>query len=193
MNAGLAAWSRRLVGGCLGAGLAACGSLLPEGRSDTPLPFDSYEAAQTALDKVKPFETRLDALKPLGFDPQAGPNVTLIPYPDVIARLAPHPGVPIDALDPGIRRCILAQTACSAYLFHFETQHRERLGGFWLDFLNFRRVTRTTGWRFDALVVVSDGLVLFRNAAGQARIDQTERQHNPLGPLQPAGESALRR
>jgi hypothetical protein len=42
----------------------------------------------------------------------------------------------------------------------------------------------------DALVVVTDGKVLFRNHGGQPQIDRTERQVNPLGPLQPAGESA---
>ena len=40
------------------------------------------------------------------------------------------------------------------------------------------------------MVVVSNGRVSFRNAAGQPRIDRTDNQRNPLGPLQPAGESA---
>ena len=35
----------------------------------------------------------------------------------------------------------------------------------------------------------ADGTVLFRNYAGQARTDRVEKQVNPLGPFQPAGEA----
>ena len=56
--------------------------------------------------------------------------------------------------------------------------------------LNFRRTTRVSGWRFDGLLAVRDGVVLFRSYGGEPRTDRTERQVNPLGPLQPAGEAA---
>jgi hypothetical protein len=170
--------------------LAGCTSLLPSGSSGTPSPFPNFEQARAAAEKIVAFQTRTSELKSLGFDPQEGANVTIIPYPEIVARLAPHPGVPLAALDPGVRKCIDAQALCRAYLFHFEQQDRERQGGFWMDFLNVRRVTKVSGWWFDALVVVSDGTVLFRNMGGQARTDRIEKQTNPLGPLQPAGESA---
>ncbi|TWO72717.1 hypothetical protein FN976_04085 [Caenimonas sedimenti] len=38
--------------------------------------------------------------------------------------------------------------------------------------------------------VVDDNLVLFRNYSGQAHTVRVEKQTHPLGPLQPAGESA---
>ena len=171
-------------------GLTACASLLPHGSSATPTPFASFEQARDASAKVVAFQTRTSDLKSLGFDPHDGANVTLIPYPEVVARLAPHPGVPLAELEPGVRQCIQAQSLCSAYLFHFEQQDRRREGGFWSDFLNISRVTKVSGWWFDLLVVVSSDTVLFRNIAGQARMDRLERQTNPLGPLQPAGESA---
>ena len=62
-------------------------------------------------------------------------------------------------------------------------------GGFLLDFLNFRRTVRVSGWRFNGLVAVRDGVVLFRSYGGEPRNDRTDRQVNPLGPLQPAGEA----
>jgi hypothetical protein len=158
--------------------LGGCSSLLPKGSTDTPSPFASFEQAQVAVEKIVAFQTRTSDLKTFGFDPKEGKNVTLIPYPDIVARLAPHPGVPLAALDSGVRQCIEAQTACRAYLFHFERQDRRR------------RSTTVTGWWFDALVVVSNETVLFRNFAGQARIDRIEKQNNPLGPFQPAGEHA---
>jgi len=172
------------------AALSGCSHLLPEGSTDTPSGFDSFEAAQAAAGRIVPLRTRVTELKGLGFDPEGGTNVTLIPYPDIAARLAPYPALPMSALDPGVRRCIEAQAACRGYLFHFERQNRRRTGGFWPDFLNFRRTTAITGWWFDALVVTSDGTVLFRNIAGQPQVDKVEQQRNPLGPLQPAGERA---
>jgi hypothetical protein len=95
-----------------------------------------------------------------------------------------------DTQFPRRNRVRVARRSCRAWLFHFERQDRHREGGFVGDFLNVKRVTKTTGWSFDALVVASDGVVLFRNWGGQPNSDKLERQINPLGPLQPAGESA---
>lgn len=167
-----------------------CSSMLPRSSTSTPSPFDSFEQAEDAAERIVPFKTLVSELKSLGFDPDAGANVTLIPYPEIIARLAPYQGVAVSDLDPGIRRCIEAQRACRAYRFHFAREDRAREGSFWPDFFNLRRVTSTKGWWFDALVVVSDGIVLFRNVAGQARTDRLDKQTNPLGPFQRAGESA---
>lgn len=171
-------------------GLSACSSLLPRGDSNIASPFESYAQAQAAADKIVPFQTRTADLASMGFDYSDGRNVVRIPYPDLLARLAPYPGVPMDALDPGIRQCIHARNECRAYAFHFERKQRKRTGTFWYDFFNIRRITHVTGWSFDALIVVTDGTVLFRNFGGQAQIDQTERSVNPLGPLQPAGEAS---
>lgn len=170
--------------------LAGCSSLLPRGASDTPSPFETFAQAQAAAERIAPFTTKLTELKGIGFDYESGTNVTAIPYPDVLARLAPYSGVPMDTLDPGIQKCIAARNACKGWLFHFGRLDRKREGGFWGDFFNMRRVTKTTGWSFDALIVASDGTVLFRNMGGQPNIDRVDRQLNPLGPLQPAGESA---
>ncbi len=173
----------------LALALVGCGSLLPRGSQDTPAGFTSFKQAEVAVQRVVGLKTRTEELKALGFDPVAGTNVTLIPYPDIVTRLAPNPGIPLEQLDPGIRQCIEAQSACRGYVFHFERQDRRRRGGFWLDFLNLRRTTYITGWWFDTLIVVSDSTVLFRNYGGQASTDRVEKQVNPLGPLQPAGEA----
>ena len=175
-----------------GAALGACTSLLPRGSSDAGTGFASFEEARVAADRIVPLKTRLQALGDLGFDIGRGQNVTLISYPEIVVRLTPHPGVPINLLDAGIRQCIDIQMACRGYVFRFEREDRKREGGFWLDFFNVDRTTRLTGWRFEALIVVSDDMVLFRNFSGQARIERIERQRNPLGPFQPAGEGAGR-
>jgi hypothetical protein len=173
----------------LSASLAGCASLLPRGSSEQPSGFDSFESAQRALEQVLPFRTTVAELAGLGFDPEGGRNVTLVPYPEVVTRLAPHPGVPLETLDEGVRACVAAQAQCRAYVFHLGGQTQRREGSFWLDFFNFKRTTAVAGWRFDGLVVVRGDLVVFRNFGGEARIDRTERQVNPLGPLQRAGDA----
>lgn len=175
---------------CASLALAGCTPLLPKASSVAASSFDSYEAARQALEKVIPYQTRVEELRALGFDPQASANVTVIPYPEVVTRLAPHPGVPLEQLEPGVRDCILAQTQCRAYVFRYGQQRRVREGGFWSDFFNFDRTVSVTGWRFEGLVVVRNGVVLFRSIGGEPRTDRVDRQHNPLGPLQPAGEAA---
>lgn len=170
--------------------LAACGSLLPRGSTESQSGFASFEDARDAIERVKPYETTVAQLKGLGFDVQDAANVRQIPYPEVVARLAPNPSVPLSMLDPGIRDCIEARQLCRAYEFSFGQQDSRREGSFWADFLNFRRRTEISGWKFQGLIVARDGVVLFRNHGGEPHIKQTERQSNPLGPLQPAGEAA---
>jgi len=169
--------------------LAGCSHLLPRGNTEEPSQFESFEAAAAAFDRIVSHQTTVGELKTLGFDVQASSNMTLIPYPQLTARLSPDPGVPFETLDTGIRECILAHQACQAYEFHFSREAVHREGGFLLDFLNFRRTVRVSGWRFNGLVAVRDGVVLFRSYGGEPRNDRTERQVNPLGPLQPAGEA----
>lgn len=170
--------------------LAGCGHLLPRQTSITQSSFEDFEAARRALDQATPFKTTVEDLRLLGFDVRDSANVTLIPYPELVSRLAPNPSVPLSELDAGIRECILSRMACQAYEFELGRQKRQREGGFWADFLNFRRTTAVSGWRFKALVVVRDGVVLFRNYGGEPKVVRTERQVNPLGPFQPAGEAA---
>jgi len=145
------------------------------------------------LEKIRPYQTTFNEIKALGFDPDVSANVTIIPYPEVITRLAPHQGVPLDALDGGVRDCILALMQCRAYIFRYERENRRREGSFLLDFFNVRRTVNVTGWRFEGLVVVRNGMVLFRNSSGEPRADHVEQQVNPLGPLQSGGEWATYR
>jgi len=182
----------RLVIALVSVGVMGCGSLLPSTARETPSPFGSFEAAKLAIEKVRPYQTTVAELTALGFDIRNSPNVTLIPYPESAARLAPHPGVPLTDLDRGVRDCLTAISACRVYIFHFGDEHNKREGSFWADFLNFRRITHVTGWRFEGLVALSDGVVLFSNYSGDALIQRTDKQTNPLGPLQPAGEAAGR-
>lgn len=173
--------------------LGGCASWLPQGSSEAPSPFNSFEAARSAIEKVIPYTTYIADLKPLGFDVEADKNVLEIPYPQLIARLLPLPYAAPEQLDQGLLDCMVAKQACRAYEFHFSKTVVDREGAFLPDFLNFRRVTHTKGWRFECVILVrQDGLVLFANYGGEPRIDLTEIRRNPLGPLQSIGESTPR-
>jgi len=168
--------------------LAGCASLLPHGRAVDVSPFASYEAAHAAFVQVQPYRTTVDELKALGFDAAASPNVEQVPYPQWIGLLV-HPNVPLERTDGGIRDCVDAAEACRAYLFRFGRLERERAGHFVADFFNFRRIVRTQGWRFEGVVLMRDGLVLFRSHGGQPKLETVDDRSNPLGPLQGLGES----
>lgn len=169
---------------------AGCTSFLPHGRSDLTSRFTNFEAARDALEQLVPYRSTMEDMRRLGFDWSVAANVKLIPYPEIVSRLAPNPSIPLDMLDPGIRDCIQARQACRAYEFTIGQEKHVREGGFFRDFLNFDRTTHTTGWRFQGLVVVRDDIVLFRNFGGEPQIDKTDRQRNPLGPFQSGGEAA---
>lgn len=169
--------------------LGGCASLLPAATSDASSSFQSFKQAKAAFERIEPLKTPASALKLIGFDTEGIQNVRLIPYPDLVSRLAPNASIAMADLDPGIRDCIQARMACIAYEFHFARESRERKGNFMLDFLNFKRTTWVRSWRFDALVVVSGGVVLFRNFGGEPDNERIEHQVNPLGPLQSGGES----
>lgn len=171
--------------------LSACAHLLPDQAVDTRPPFASFAAARAAVERIAPFHTRISELGALGFDVERQRNVTVIAYPDVVTRLAPNSSIPLDALDAGIRECILARDACVAYGFHFGAERRERRGGFLADFFNFERTTAVSGWRLDALIVVRGDTVLFRNFSGEPDNFRIEHLRNPLGPLQSAGDQLV--
>ena len=175
----------------LAASALACGCahLLPDGSTDASMSFTSFEAAQNAFERIVPYRTAVKDLKSVGFDLAANRNVRLIPYPDLVARLAPNASIPLSEHDVGIRECILARSACQVYEFHLAHETRSRRGGFVQDFLNFKRTTAVIGWRFDALVAVRDDVILFRAFGGEPHNERIEHESNPLGPLQSGGES----
>jgi hypothetical protein len=171
-----------LLGGC------ASGRLLPDASTAVRAEFTNFDAARRAFENIEPYKTTVDDLKTLGFD-TGSTNVRLIGYPDVVASLAPNSSLSLDQLDPGIRDCILSRLECRAYEYRVANETRVRTGGFFLDWLNFKRTTEVNAWQFDAIVAVRNGVVLFRNYGGAPHNERTERQVNPLGPLQGAGDA----
>ncbi len=169
---------------------AGCASLLPKSKSETEAPWKTFEDVKRTFDAIEPGRTTLQELKDVGYDPYANPNVTVLDYSIVMSKFAPNT-VRDEYLEPGIRECMQAQNKCSAYLLDHRQIHRDRVGNFFLDIVNFKRRTSVTGWRFGAVVVVVEDRVVHKSWTGVPAIREVEEDVNPLGPLQESATSLL--
>ncbi len=173
----------------LGALLAGCSALLPRSVNVTEVAWTSFEEAQAAIESLTPSETRKVGLVHSGLDPIANPAITILTYSDIVQRFATGSAVRPEDLDAGIRKCLVRGQACTGFAINAKQVNKKRTGNFFLDALNFRRETETTGWTFNAIVLLVDDIVVYRRYGGQPRILERETNSNPLGPLQGWGES----
>jgi hypothetical protein len=171
------------------AAAAGCSVLLPQAQTNTNTGWKSFDEAKTAIEAMRPHHTRVADLRAAGLDPYTNPNVELLNYSDILRRF-PLTGA-VTRLDPGLRECIEAGKACIGYAVDIRTEHKERVGPFLLDVLSFRRETRSTGWTFNALVLLVDGEVVYALYGGKPAILQTDKTVEPLGPLQDWNPSGL--
>ena len=158
-----------------------CVALLPSGKAVAESPWVYYADAKAAFDSIIVGTTTVEDLKKLGFDVQASPNLKVLNYLDIAATVQ---GIPTQELDPGLQACLHARAECRAYVFEPKRTYSKRIGNFWLDVANFRRVTQETGWHFKALIVFVNHHVAYKLASGEPQIDQLQDQFNPLGPIQ---------
>ena len=172
--------------------LGGCSSLLPRGDTATESPWQDFEDAQKTFDQIVPHRTTVEELRTMHLDPRANPNITLLNYSDILRRFIPSPSVDPKELDDGVKECIAARTGCIGYEVDHRMIKRKRVGSFWLDFLNFKRDTDVTGWRFNAVLLLRDNVVIYKITGGQPKIHDTDLTRNPLGPLQGFGESSIR-
>lgn len=171
--------------------LAGCASLLPTSNTATQTPWGSFDEAMRMFDSIQPSKTTSQDLKAMGLDPFVQANIAILNYADLIRRFAPPGSSSLADLDPALRRCIEAIDNCRGYEIDQRETHQEHIGNFWLDFLNFRRVVKTTGWRFTATLVINGDLVVHKVWSGQPAVRAVEDTRNPLGPAQGIGLSNL--
>lgn len=179
-----------LIAGLVWA-FSGCSSLLPHSTQEVKTPWRNYAEAQAIFDQIIPAKTTLTELKKLGFDPAQITNVSILNHADLLRRLAGSGSFDIGLLDNSLRACLPSQSACFAYEIEQTLMDRKRVGNFWLDFLNFDKQTDITGWQFDAIVVLNDDIVIYKQWSGKPSIHQFERERSPLGPLQGWGPSLI--
>lgn len=166
--------------------MAGCGSMLPS-SSNASSSFRHFEDLRAAVDSLRPGNSDERTLADLGIDPVSLPNTRILTYADLLRRFQPGTVVGHEELDPGIAACLRARNACRGWELNAAYIANQRTGNFLADFFNFRRHTVTTGWRFDALILIANGVVVYRAWGGQPSVNQVDRRNNPLGPLQDIG------
>jgi len=82
---------------------------------------------------------------------------------------------------------------CRGYEIDQRSMKRDRYGNFWLDVFNFRRKIDIVGWRFNGVILMREGMVVYKLTGGQPAIHEHEESTQPLGPFQGIGESRLLR
>ncbi len=161
-----------------------CSALLPSVENTTKSPWQSFDEAKTAFDKIIPNQTTRQDLKKLGFDPFETPNVNLITYLDLTVKFIPNQSIRLEDLDPSVQVCLKAREACQGYEVSPKILRGKRYGNVVLDLFNFRRKKLTTGWHFNALIVLQKDLVVYKLWGGEPNISEFEDKKNPLGPFQ---------
>ena len=184
----------RLVGASLltamTLGLQGCASWLPKAAAD-PVYFTSFDQARQAIEAIEPGRTRTADLKAMHLDTVQQPNTVVLSYADILRRVMGGSVLAKQDLAPGIVQCLEAHDACRGLEFNINSIHKDRVGSFWLDFINFKRETVTSGWRFNALILSVDEVVVYRSWGGQPEVNLVDKQRNPLGPLQEIGPAIV--
>lgn len=164
--------------------MTGCSNLLPTVEQITESQWKSYEDAKQSFDKIMPGKTTFGELKALGFDPFESPNIKLINYLDITRIFIPNESIRLADLHPNIRTCLKAKIACQGYQISPKITYSERYGNVVLDVFNFRRKTKTTGWKFQGLIILNGELVVYKLESGEPKILELDDRENPLGPLQ---------
>lgn len=164
--------------------------MLPRARSESS-PFKTFEEARDAIDALVPMKSDVAALTKMGIDPVKQPNTVILTQADIVRRFVPSALIKRDDLDPGVLACLDARDACRGWEIAASRILKARTGNFLADFTNFSRRSETTGWRFNALVLLVNDVVVYRAWGGQPRVNEIEVTTNPLGPLQEMGPAIV--
>lgn len=170
--------------------MGGCSSLLPRARSESSS-FKSFEEARNAIDGLVPMKSNVAELSRLGIDPAQQPNITILTQADVVRRFVPSALLKREDLDPGVLVCLEARDACRGWEMTASRINKKRTGNFLADFTNFSRHAETTGWRFNALILLVNDVVVYRAWGGQPSVNEKEVSTNPLGPLQEMGPAII--
>lgn len=164
--------------------LCGCSHLLPGLKREVSNSWPDFAGVKLSFDEVVPYQTTMEAVRKLGFDPFVTPNMQILNQAQVVDAALPSPLQERSSIPRGIVDCMDAGSRCMGYALEPSRIQVQRVGCLLLDLLNFRRDTVTTGWKFAALIVVIDDQVVYTQWSGQPQIQTTVHSINPLGPLQ---------
>lgn len=164
-----------------GAGCA----VLPSTQSTSKSKWVTYDDAHKAFDTVVVDKTTRKDLQFLGFTPDGNANVRILNYVDV-GNLFGSAFRPED-LPQGVKTCFSAQDGCEGYVVAVRNVNAKRDGNVAADLFGFRKYTHTTGWEFQATLVLVNEHVVYKLWNGTPEVENFEHQSTPLGPMQNLG------
>lgn len=168
-----------LAAGCLL--LSAC-AVLPTTDTKSPSKWASYEDAKKAFDLAILNVTTDKDLDFLGFTPDGMPNVQIINYVDVVKSFGS--AFKLEDLPVGVRKCFDARDNCRAYVVRVTNTRAKREGNIAMDLFGFRKYVHTSGWEFEATLVLVNNVLVYKLWNGTPEIESYQKEKTPLGPLQ---------
>jgi hypothetical protein len=170
--------------------LAACSntSLLPRESKTSSASFQTYEQVQSAYDEVKIGITRTPDLAPLGFDVATGANAETLTHIGLGDRFLVTADGPASHVPPAVQACLKTQTRCAAQVFHLQRLKSNHTGNVLMDATGFERNVVDTGWTAEVMLVLQDGVVVYKIMSGRPHIEVDHDVIQPLGILQNMGK-----
>lgn len=161
-----------------------CTGMLPKRYTVTHNQWTDYDQVMYIGNSIRAGQS-LDDLKTIGVDVDNTDNVDHLTHLDVAEKFGLL-GFKDDGIKtpPGVQRMLDAAERGRGYELKVEHTAEIREGSFWKDFLNFKRVTRQTGWRFNILIITVDNKVEYVLHKGNPNINRVTVEKNPLGPFQ---------
>ena len=162
--------------------LSACVAVLPSETTNQKHPWTDFNSAKESYDSIELDKTTVITLKEKGFDPEKTANMRILNYLDVVKRFSPI--LTKADLPQGVQDCIAAKEKCIAFSASPTNITRERVGNVALDLLGFKKETKISGWKFEAIFVMVDDVVTYKIWSGTPDIEEYDKKLSPLGPAQ---------
>ena len=172
------------------AALAGCSSLLPkttETSGDTKTAWQSYQQAEQSFARIPPRVTTVAQLRAQHLDPRQNANMRIVPRYEIVQLFMVNSSITLDDLDEGVRQCLEAKEACTAWQIDQQAMQKKSTGNAALHMLKVQRETQNAGWRFCGLLLMKDGVVIYKLTGGQPRTLDYAHTEDMLGPLQLIG------
>jgi len=163
---------------------SGCKSLFPSSSNTVASRWQSYSNVASAFNQITPYETDVQDLKALGFDPAVSANVRIMTYVELLPIFMPNSGIQKKDLPGPVRDFIDAHEGGKAYAIDLQNVQSRRYGHLLLDIFDFKRKTHTTGWKFRGLILIENDTVVYKLCSGEPDISTYEKHVRPLGPLQ---------
>src|SRR5258706_14137804 len=91
--------------------------------------------------------------------------------------------VTVNDLDEGVRICVEARENCRALEVNQTASQKKRVGNAALDITKVYRETHTAGWRFTGLLLIKDGVVVYKLTGGMPSTHEGAANRDVLSPL----------